>query len=344
MSLSPVFLKNNVVIFTAASEYYSPYLGVLLQSVIENSTETNNYDIIVLEDNITEFTKNELKDVLKNRPNYSMRFFDVSSLLSQYSFNGPKYNSKLTLARLLIPEVMISSDKVLWIDCDTVTNRDLADLFMINIDDYLLAATRDYINLLWDSPSGWSLNEMQKQLKIDPGDYFNCGVMLLNLQKLRQSFSTKDLLKAASNRKYRFPDQDALNHLCNNSVYYLPPEWNVTDIPFHFPDMPTGIYKRTFAACENPFVVHYIGPVKPADNLARPLAKYFWKYARNTLFYEVLLDRAMRTYINDSKNIYKKIRKKIIIPFVNFVFPKYSKRRGVLKTVICAVKRRRKLS
>ena len=61
----PFSNNNNIPIVVRISDYYAPYFGVLLQSIIDNADSKNNYDIIVLEHTVTK----ENKDIISKRYN-----------------------------------------------------------------------------------------------------------------------------------------------------------------------------------------------------------------------------------------------------------------------------------
>ena len=60
--LYPAFTNNNVPIVLLSSDYYVPYCGVCIQSILNNISEEWNYDFIIFEKNIAQ----ENKELLKN--------------------------------------------------------------------------------------------------------------------------------------------------------------------------------------------------------------------------------------------------------------------------------------
>ncbi len=121
------------------------------------------------------------------------------------------------LFRLLLPDIT-SQDKMIYLDCDIVVNMDIAELWNIPFDGRAVAAARDVWSLdyLKGKPLPWRLDKAWQLLGVERGEYFNAGVLLLNLKKLREQY---DFLKAVGDfyAKYKkcitLADQDCLNHI-----------------------------------------------------------------------------------------------------------------------------------
>ncbi|EIX0915039.1 DUF4422 domain-containing protein, partial [Campylobacter jejuni] len=71
----PIFDKNSIPVVISCVHQEVKYLSVTLQSIIENSNFTNNYDIIVLNNEIDDLDKKRLLSMCPN--NISIRFFDM---------------------------------------------------------------------------------------------------------------------------------------------------------------------------------------------------------------------------------------------------------------------------
>lgn len=89
-------------------------------------------------------------------------------------------------------------DKIIYLDTDTVINDDLSRLFDIDIEDYELGAVSDIYN--WASINRWFRKF-----------YFNSGVLLLNMKKIRQTKMLQRARDICNKRKMLYADQDALN-------------------------------------------------------------------------------------------------------------------------------------
>ena len=56
-TIEPVWTENFTAIAANSSNEYVPYLSVYLESILKNTSENRNYDIVILEQSITEENK-----------------------------------------------------------------------------------------------------------------------------------------------------------------------------------------------------------------------------------------------------------------------------------------------
>ena len=332
--IKPAFNKNNVAIALSADNYYLPYISTLINSIRINSSNNNNYDIIVMHKNISAQGQNRVQRSISDANNFKLRFVNV------LSFNGKFEKLFLrghftieTWFRLLMPELFVNYDKILYLDSDMVTIADVAELFQTNIKDYLLAACHDA-----DTAGLYNGYEPRKKKYMDnylalssPYDYFQAGVILFNLKKFRETYTVKEMLKLAASREWQLLDQDVLNVLAKDKVKYVDMSWNVMfdwryirrqDIislaPKHLSDM----YDRAHA---HPKIIHYAGPDKPWNDPCADYADFFWRYAKESNFYEEIVLRMTTNRQNHKKNLSPKflLRKHV----VDKIFPYESNRR-----------------
>lgn len=296
LAIYPAFSQNEVMVLIGASEFFVPYVGVLLRSIVDNSSTKNNYDIVLLSDEISLESQSQLKNLaFLNRGNFSFRIFDIGMYLQGYAFHTRSYISRTSCARLLIPEFTLGVEKAIWLDSDTIVDCDIADLYFEELGDCYIAAVRDIGVQIWRNENNWTPEELYSVLGLRMDDYFNAGVILLNLKLLRENFTYEQMLKAADRPDIHMIDQDALNWLCLGKVKYLSAAWNVLVTSYLSKNIPEKYQKEIHLACQKPNIIHYVGEKKPADNLSLPFYEYFWKYARLTPFYEPLLQRFIQT-------------------------------------------------
>ena len=121
-------------------------------------------------------------------------------------------------------------------------------------------------------------------------------------------------MKVAHAKNWQLLDQDILNVLCAGRVKYVDMAWNVmTDyagirIDEIIAKAPYDIFMEYKEARKQPRIIHYAGPMKPWNNVESDMAEYFWYYARQTEYYEVLLYR-MNKYVALETPIGKHVRK-----------------------------------
>lgn len=153
---------------------------------------------------------------------------NVSAVLSEYfDPSGPNYNTIWTpmgLIRAALPFIFPDIDYILSLDCDTIVNQDISDIWDFDLTGYYFAAA------------------VEPALSAKLGlTYTNSGVMLMNLRQLRDG-KANDIISALNRRKYRYVTQDAFNYRCQGYIRELPSDYNVA-----FCTKPT----------ENKKIIHY---------------------------------------------------------------------------------------
>ena len=139
--------------------------------------------------------------------------------------------------RLLIPKIFSASlDKMIYLDSDLIVNMDIKNLWQIELDGKPLAAVADKESVPRGSEEAQDFFEesMRRLFKVcgdglvDPNDYFNDGVLLMDLKSLSQTYA-EELLRGikffAENTSYGF-DQDILNYCFSKNYLLLPVEFN----------------------------------------------------------------------------------------------------------------------
>ena len=165
--------------------------------------------LVELENFITDFNW-QLKEI-KVEPNF---FKDAPTV--------ERYPEEMYF-RLLCGDIMPKTiNRVLYLDPDILVINSLNKLWQTDIENHLLAAaTHTGVTNITTSINHIRLNTNH--------NYYNSGVMLINLDKAREFIFMKDI--KATIEKYGnqllLPDQDILNHLYGAYVKEVPEEiWN----------------------------------------------------------------------------------------------------------------------
>lgn len=155
----------------------------------------------------------------------------------------------------MLPE---NVDKALMLETDMIVNGSLGDLYDTNIDDYYIAATDDMQSRWYKKKLGMSEKSV----------YFNSGVMLLNLKKIREQRMTDKICRIISSGKFlcAFDVQDELNAIFEGKIKVIPPKYNFTSsfVPYNYENylryrLPsTCCTKNEFdEAREHPVIIHF---------------------------------------------------------------------------------------
>ena len=265
--------NDKITVFYACDNEYIPYLAVSLHSLIENSDKNKHYEIVILQNEISEKNQKIISDFATD--NVKIKFKDVSNRLKTIAdkLSLRDYYSLSIYFRIFIPEMFSNIDKAVYIDCDTVVLSDIAELYHTNLEGNLVAAATDMVVISDDTFVDYVENAVGVE---DSKKYFNSGVMVMNLEAMRN----EDLLGNFTYllNTYEFetvaPDQDYLNVICRNRVKYISKSWNKMSIDSTNPD--------------NINLVHYNMYFKPWFYDDVLYKEYFWEYAKGTPFYKML--------------------------------------------------------
>ncbi len=261
--------KPIIPVFYAADENYMPYLAVALTALKTYKTQDYEYRIHVLYSGNLNGASKKVKAM--EEEDFSIFFEDIGEKIAKINdcMHCRDYYTSAIYYRLLIPELFPQYDKVLYMDCDTVVLTDIARLYTIDVGDNYIGAVADQAVAAVPEFREYTKNA----LGIDAEHYFNSGVIVMNLKKFREINFYEKFSKVL--RSYDFtiaPDQDVLNLICKDKVYYFDAGWN---------RMPIG-----GAEGEIPKLIHYNLTMKPWHYDGILFEEYFWDFATRTPFLE----------------------------------------------------------
>lgn len=130
--------------------------------------------------------------------------------------NAPCVASIAALLKFDLPDMLSELDKVLYLDGDLIVREDLTELFGTELSD-------NYVAAVVDSGSIYYKHDTVK--KVD--DYFNSGVMLLNLKEMRKDGVTARLIEEKKKGDSHLMDQNVFNIVFNKKVSLLPIRYNL---------------------------------------------------------------------------------------------------------------------
>lgn len=303
------FDMNRIPIVLACDDNYAPYLSVALTSIQRNSSEVYNYDVFVLNRNLTEGNKKRIIDQFSDVNNFSVRFLDVNEYIKNHNFQSSTLYPVEIYFRMLIPELLKMYSKAIYLDCDLVVLCDIAELWKEDIGNNFMGAVRDIGMILHYYTKGrqyipheYFTDNLED---ISPDNYFNTGVLIMNLEKFRKELSFEVFAEKVSQKKWYYPDQDVLNILCNGQICYLDMAWNVTPenrgnrkIENIIAELPRNLAISYVESRKSPYIIHYALHEKPWRYTLlqdRKLFEYFWKYAMLSPYYREIATEKMKT-------------------------------------------------
>lgn len=278
----------------------------------------DKYNIYVLYTNLDEKHKNNILSL--EQPNLRITFIDVTQKTTKYNdiFSVNAHFTIEVYYRFFLPQLFPNFDKVLYLDSDILINADIAPLFNIDIGNNYLGVTHDCgaVDMVNAGNTKFA-KYVDQTLGVNVKNYFQSGVMLVNLKQMRKDNITQKLLIALERIKTPLlPDQDILNMVCRNNIQYIPQKWNYTwHLPFVDDDYLKhigGALARQYQKAQlNPCIIHFTGNgMKPINYPLAAEARLFWNYAKNTPYYNELKNK-MNVCYDKAKREVRSIEKKI---------------------------------
>lgn len=294
--------KDVVPVVLAADDRYAPMVATTIHSMLANASDAFMYDVTVMTTDISPANQQTMRSFLEREGFSRLTFMDVTELIGNYDLSTNNEHIGIeTYYRFLIQDALPDYDKVVYLDSDLIVKGDVGELFASDLHGNAIGAVRDvdYLGVMnWDD--GERLRYSTDVLALaNPDDYFQAGVLLLDTALLRAAVPVQEWLEAAGDARFIFNDQDILNAFCEGSVEYLDASWNVMHdgggrVAGVCSFAPAPVYAAYLEAREHEKVIHYAGREKPWNKRDCDRGEEFWRYARETPYYDELQERLER--------------------------------------------------
>ena len=332
MTISIAFAVNNLK---------TKQLATAIVSIMENYKGKEDISFYVLHNNLDEEHKKNLLQMCKCYYLASIDFINVEkhineSLIKDMMFNR-KDNQEVsteTWYSLLIPDLLLQCNKVLFLDYNIICLDDIEKLYNIDINGYYAGAVRDKIIesqisdikcrteiIPWTTFNWYAKNILYK----NNDTYFNSDVLLMNLSFMRNDNIGKKLWSFAKfTTKLEYMSQDVFNSVLEEKIKFLDDRWNVVN------PQKNDISEIGIINCTSNFK-----PWAPNTKLSQyNIIEEWWKYYQKTL-HCTEEDRKKYLYIKNSYNKSKENKKKKHLS--DYFIKRYSnKTHNILK--ICGIK------
>lgn len=190
-------------------------------------------------------------------PYYIPDCIHVMNIKDQTIFpkNGPNMKTRFSyvvLMRAAFHKLFPDYHKILSLDIDTVVIGDITGLWDIDISDYYFAACEE--------PDCRKGNKYEKKPEFYKNQYmyFNAGVAMYNLDKLRDGTGDEGI-KLLNEKEWYSVEQDTYNLVCNGKILDISSDYNST---------------TWCKPAKKPLIIHYAGtPTKEWNKVS--LTTYF---------------------------------------------------------------------
>ena len=248
-------MKHKMNLLVTLNEAYLPYLNTLLFSVLYHNPDTY-FTVYLLHTSIREEMTEQTNVILGTSGELIMIEAEGHGLDDAPTTDRfPKEMYYRIFAAKYLPEDV---DRVLYLDPDIIVNGSLNELYEIPLGEkYFAAASHNGIMMRLFNGA---------RLGLKRGcPYVNSGVLLINLEKLRQELKYEEVFYYIQKKKRRLllPDQDVISGLYGERIYTLDSHiYNMTDRHYRFNRLFGK--RRNFDWYKNNTVIfHYCGKNKP---------------------------------------------------------------------------------
>lgn len=253
--------SNKISVVYSSDNKFAEILGVSLVSLYENNTDFSNIDVYVIDENISEENKEKLQSIPANYNRNPISWLHCPNLNNLLNRNIATDRGSLSqFSRLLIGSLLPKElDRVLSLDCDIVINKNLHELWELDLKDKTVAALSDCFSKYYRENIGLSHESIM----------FNPGVFLVDLNKWRSENVEDKLLSYLKEKKgiVQQSDLGVLNHVLSNDCYVIDPKFNAVTIFFDFNYQEILTYRKPTiefysediinTAINHPYIIHY---------------------------------------------------------------------------------------
>ncbi|WP_408545045.1 glycosyltransferase [Streptococcus suis] len=217
--------SKTIDIAFSVNNRYAQYLGATILSILTHHPK-EEVRVHILYKEIAQSILQDLDNLAQQTPNLELHFH----LLEDQQFSAIPIRTEQfpieSFSRFLLPELLADLDRILYLDVDILVHGNLMELFQTDLEEYELGAIVEADIFKYYQ---WYLDS----LGFSPNDaYFSSGVLLMDLDKMRQNGTTNQLIAMALEKAqdYKFPDQDILNTYYKGQFKQLSPAYNYTDV------------------------------------------------------------------------------------------------------------------
>ena len=282
-------MSSKISLCFICDEYYVMPTAVAITSVIVNKENDVYYDIYLVTNHLT----SESVTILKNMQTESVRIIiinaDKGEKFDKFKISGyhvtPSALLKFELPELLPDEL----EKILYLDGDVIVQKDLTVVFNEDIENV-------YAGVVSNGP--FRAKRFSDEYNIKSSLYFNSGVLLLNLKKMREDHISELLMECKYRNRHKdgLIDQNTFNLVFREKVLLLSFYYNFQYHPWLDYDIKQltehyglKMVDSKYEWIPEAFIIHY--------SMRKPW-KFFHYFASDIWFHYYLLSPFKKVALN----------------------------------------------
>lgn len=206
---------NSWHILLCFDDNYALPAGINILSIIANNVDKSLHFHLFMQ-NVSQQNRDKFKNIDHNGIIITEYIIDQNFKI--HSDNIKSFPISACF-RLIAPSLLVNeTNKLLYVDSDTLCVGNLTSLFDMTFTDQIIAAVPDVEYMQQSQCTKYS---------IEYGTYINSGVMMFNTKEwCKQNMTEKLLNLLNSGEVYQYPDQDVMNILVGNKRILLEKKYN----------------------------------------------------------------------------------------------------------------------
>ncbi|MBC3539171.1 glycosyltransferase family 8 protein [Rufibacter sediminis] len=299
-----------ISIVVVSDDHYVILLAALIKSIEENHVSSEPLNFYVIEDGVKEKTRQKLESSI-DQSTTTLQWINMADAVPA-GIELPLDKSSWPLniyMRLFISYFLPENvEKVIYLDVDMIVQKDISQLWNVDIQDKIIAAVTDSRIKTIDCRWGGVVNYKDLNLK-GSAKYFNTGLLLIDIKKWKAADITSKVLECIKVNKdfANFPDQYGLNVLLADHWLELDGLWNYFAEGDH----------------ADPNIIHFMStkPIYKSYNYNQHYKELFYSYLNQTPWSGESQISSARIYFAKARNKARKILKKFFS--MNSLVPNY---------------------
>lgn len=217
-------MDEKIVVYAGSRNLYPDMVTAAKSLLFHNKIDKV---IFLIEDEKFPF---ELPDVIETIDVSGQTYFppDGINVKTKFTF--------MALMRAVLADIL-PYDKVLSLDIDTIVTGKIEKLWNLPLEDYYFAAVEEPVSRKGEK------GQKKPRFYEKQDEYFNAGVVLYNLAKIRADGIVEKNVKLLNSEEFYSVEQDTMNIVCGGKILAVPSDFNATDL--------------WTAPTDNPLIVHF---------------------------------------------------------------------------------------
>lgn len=231
-------VKNEMHIVYASDDNFAEIMGVSIVSLLENNQDIDKIYIYILDSGIKGENKEKVEQIFKKYNRLSPIWIPAININDEIGMEVKQDRGSISqFARLFISRVLPDNlHRVLYLDCDTIVNKSLNELWTIDMQGKIIAALLDPFSTLY-----------RKNLGLEKRDILiNSGVMLIDFKRWKEDRIEEKIIGLIKEYKGLIPqgDQGALGAILSKETAILNPKFNSITLFYDFSYENMLIYRK----------------------------------------------------------------------------------------------------